>query len=149
MRELGRLGNLHRYEAVLAGTGAIAQGPGAVAAGQGGAAIGDFLHGPLTISTIINPPPPDPEAAEQERLLHRYLVRLRQQCNVLPLASLGGEEAAGDEVTLDKVYIALNTTTRACRSPSKNARNVLSIGAEDRPLTALEAATQDHRPTHR
>ena len=120
--ELARSATWHRYETTLSGSGAIAQGTGAVAAGQGGAAIGGDIHGDANINTVVNPSQPDLKVGEQERSLQRYLVRLRQECIVLPLASLGGDEATGDEVTLDKVYVALNTTT-VCRSLSKKARS--------------------------
>lgn len=48
-KELAALGNLKRYEAVLLGSGAIAQGPGAVAAGQGGVAVGGNVEGGIHI----------------------------------------------------------------------------------------------------
>ena len=145
--ELGRLGTLHRYEAVLSGSGAIAIGTDNVVAGQGGAAVRGDVHGNVEIHNVVNnPPPTDPKAAEQAKLLRRYLEHLRRQCNVLPLASLGGEEGTGDEVTLDKVYIALNTTTRVPLTESeKEDRRRLPGREEDRPLTALEAATQHPR----
>ncbi|MEZ4863742.1 MAG: hypothetical protein R3C14_20640 [Caldilineaceae bacterium] len=41
----------------------------------------------------------------------RYLQRLRNHCHALPLTAMGGDATAGDEVTLDKVYIDLDTTT--------------------------------------
>ncbi len=46
---------------------------------------------------------------EARQALQRYLLRLRQECRVLPLAALGGDEDVEEEVTLDQVYIALNT----------------------------------------
>ena len=48
-KELAALGNLKRYEAVLFGSGAIAQGPGAVAAGKGGVAVGGNVEGGIQI----------------------------------------------------------------------------------------------------
>lgn len=38
-----------------------------------------------------------------------YLEKLRRQCNALPLAALGGDET-DEEITLDKIYIDLDTT---------------------------------------
>ncbi len=46
---------------------------------------------------------------QAKEALHRYLIRLRQECRVLPLAALGGDEDLEEEVTLDQVYVALNT----------------------------------------
>ena len=54
-------------------------------------------------TTIINPPPIDP--AEAARL--RYLRGLREQCNYLPLAAMGGQEDVGKDITLNDVYIDL------------------------------------------
>jgi len=80
----------------------------------------------------------------------RYLTRLRRECSVLPLAALGGDEGGEDELTLDRVYIALDTTTRVPltdeEKQSKTRRRSAALRAggsdEDRALTALEAGAQ-------
>ncbi len=46
---------------------------------------------------------------EAQQALNRYLNRLRKECSILPLAALGGDEDVEEDVTLDQVYIALNT----------------------------------------
>jgi hypothetical protein len=95
--ELAELGNQQKYEVYLtqntsykaevSGSGAVAQG-GSVAAGQGGAAVGRDNYGGIHIT---NPPPPDPIRVQADMARERYLQRIQQQCNVLPLAPLGGE----------------------------------------------------------
>ena len=81
---------------------------------------------------------PDPrQAAAQQREQARvaYLKALRTTCQSLPLAAIGGEEdGSGVDVTLDHVYIDLDTTTPVKRK-EKDGR-----GEEEIPLGALEAA---------
>ncbi|RIK53552.1 MAG: hypothetical protein DCC57_08155 [Chloroflexi bacterium] len=88
----------------------------------------------------------------KSRHLERYLRTLRQRCHVLPLAAMGGDESAGDEVSLDQVYVALDTETRVPlteeeKAQRKEQRTAAVPGREtdDRPLTALEAATGARR----
>ncbi len=60
-------------------------------------------------------PAPSPIAQTREELVRarrRYLAQLRRMCNALPLAALGGEQSIDEDVTLDKVYVALDTNTR-------------------------------------
>jgi hypothetical protein len=54
----------------------------------------------------VHEAPPDPAAAARQTARAHYLERLQRRCLALPLAALGGED-----VTLDKVYIALDTKT--------------------------------------
>jgi formylglycine-generating enzyme required for sulfatase activity len=158
--ELAKLGNEQKYEiyltqntsykAEVSGSGAVAQG-GSVAAGQGGAAVGRDNYGGVHIT---NPPPPDPIQVQADKARERYLQRIQQQCNVLPLAPLGGEEGSGDEVTLEQIYVALDTQTRAPLTEEEKKKQERTRGSsfgsgregdESRPLSALEAATQHHR----
>ena len=89
---------------------------------------------------------PDPAQAAAERARERYLRRLQQQCNVLPL---GGDEGVGEELSLEKVYVALDTTTRMPlteeEKKARQARLILGEREDTRPLTALEAAVQAPR----
>ncbi len=122
--------------------GASAQGADAKAVGERGTLIeggvnGDFL-GPGA-QKIIHP---DPAQAAAERARERYLRRVQQQCNVLPLAAMGGDEGMGEELSLEKVYVALDTTTRTLLIKEEKKAH---YDREDRPLTALEAATQERR----
>ncbi len=122
--------------------GASAQGAGAKAVGAQGMLIEGSVNGDVlgpNAQKIVNP---DPEQAAAERARERYLRRLQQQCNVLPLAAMGGDEGVGEELSLEKVYVALDTTTRATLTKAEKKER---FGREDRPLTALEAATQERR----
>jgi len=100
-----------RYEALLEGSGAVAQGAGATAASERGIATQGNIKGHAVTGDgmTINP---DPVQSAAERARRRYLERVHQQCNVLPLAAMGGEEGVGEEVSLDQVYVDLDTKTR-------------------------------------
>ncbi|MGD2178679.1 MAG: SUMF1/EgtB/PvdO family nonheme iron enzyme, partial [Anaerolineae bacterium] len=140
--EMAHLGNLGRFEAVLIGSGAIAQGVGAKAAGEGGV-VADEIRGPVIIgdgSKIIY----DTEEARARQARVRYLKRLRQRCNVLPLAPLGGEEGLGEEITLEQVYVGLDTrgTVPLTEQEREQARPWTS---EERRLSALEVTTENRR----
>jgi len=99
---------------------------------------------------IIQPPDPADAAAQTAARFDRYLHTIIKRCYALPLAALGGESSAGDEeITLDKVYTALDTTTTvALTAEEKQARKErTAIGDPDerRVVPALEAATQTRR----
>ncbi|HOC22592.1 MAG TPA: hypothetical protein PKL16_13935, partial [Anaerolineae bacterium] len=113
--------------------GASAQGAGAKAVGAQGMLIEGSVNGDVlgpNAQKIVNP---DPEQAAAERARERYLRRLQQQCNVLPLAAMGGDEGVGEELSLEKIYVALDTTTRATLTKAEKKER---FGREDRPLTA-------------
>ena len=75
------------------GGGAVSRGDGD-ALGKQAAKVGGDVKGHLITgnNNVINP---DPIQAEAERAKIRYLKRLFQECNVLPLAVIGGEDAMG------------------------------------------------------
>ena len=138
--ELAKLGNGEKYVSYFINTG-------------GGANIG----GSLTMSggnfagrdLIVNPPLPDPALARAATARTRYLDGMHRRCNVLPLAPLGGEESAGDEVTLDQVYVDLDTQSRvkltaAEKEEAKKRPGRVSEDAE-RVVTVLEAAGRSRR----
>ena len=52
--------------------------------------------------------PPSPGALGDAR--RRYLRGLRKECQLLPLAALGGDEGLDETLTLEQVYIDLDTT---------------------------------------
>lgn len=71
----------------------------------------------------------DPETpaplADQQAALERYLRALRLACNALPLAALAddGDPHRRAELTLNRVYIALDTTTQVpVEDPAKDGR---------------------------
>ena len=133
-------------EASVAGSGGIAQGTGAVAAGREGVAVGGDLIMPGATKTVQQAEG-DPGEAVQEEAHRRYLLRLQAQCQALPLAALGGEEGADEDLTLDSVYIDLNTTTQIALAEEENKERgrVGPSGDEMRLLPALEAFTESTR----
>jgi hypothetical protein len=140
-----------RFEALLEGSGAVAQGERATTAGERGIAVqGDIEGHAVTGDGVTIHPDPAQSAAKRAR--RRYLERVHQQCNVLPLAAMGGEEGVGDEVSLDQVYVDLDTKTRVPLTEEEKAAREddvsMSMRGEDResrPLTALEAASEERR----
>jgi 3',5'-cyclic AMP phosphodiesterase CpdA len=101
--------------------------------------------------------------AETTRWKEAYLRRMVVSCNALQLATLGGKEGADQDITqditLDRVYIDLNTTTTVPLTEEEKRRRrteeemrgrragkLILGGVEDtRLLTALEAADQSPR----
>jgi formylglycine-generating enzyme required for sulfatase activity/cold shock CspA family protein/cellulose biosynthesis protein BcsQ len=76
---------------------------------------------------------------EVERARQRYLKRLIQQCNTLPLAAMGSEVNVGSEIVLDQVYVALDT--RSAKALTEEAQPWHS----ERPLSALEVTTDNRK----
>jgi formylglycine-generating enzyme required for sulfatase activity len=144
-------------QAELTGSGAIAQGKKAKAVGERGVMAkkvkGDVITGDhvrkISAGTYVERQEviqPDPAARRLEQLRSRYLTRLTQSCDVLPLADLGGDDETGDEVNLEDVYVALDTQTRVpITKAEKKKQGDPLYRAEERSLTALEAATQTPR----
>ncbi len=149
--ELARLGNLGRYDAVLIGSGAIAQGPGARAVGEGGVLVEGDVAGDVIApgaTKVVGPPPAAKQRADEAFV--RYLHNLRRLCNALPLAALAEEEGPHRraEITLNRVYIALNTTTQLPLAEEEQTRRRETFSAlrtEARPIPVLEAAVQESR----
>ena len=158
-KELAHLNSGLSYTATLTGSGAIAQGPGAKAVGAGGVLIEGSLNGDLNLrnvraqnyieNQVVNPLPPDPAAEKRQQAREAYLTRLRRHCQALPLAAMGGAEGVESEITLDKVYIELDTTT----AKEKRKENLgleayqqepeyFGVREDSPPLSALEAASQ-------
>ena len=98
---MARLGNLSRFHATLTGSGAIAQGTGAIALGAGARYTGGDYHHHEAPKLPPNTTP-DP--------LQQYLARLIADCNQLDsLAALSFDLEDTTQITLDQVYIDLNT----------------------------------------
>jgi formylglycine-generating enzyme required for sulfatase activity len=144
-QELAELGNLPRYEIYFS---QINTDGGAVVEGDVTVHNGNFV-GRDQVTNHNYAAPPDPSIARAADAEQAYLRRLFRRCNVLPLASLGGDESGGDEVTLSDVYVDLDTLTAVDINNVKKVvskPNLLNILNEKiRPLSALEAATQHHR----
>ncbi|NJP07727.1 MAG: NACHT domain-containing protein [Chloroflexaceae bacterium] len=93
-------------------------------------------------STHYHLSPPDPAATErqqaQQHALHRYLDYTCGQCNALALGQLDTSDAAHQRaLQLDRVYIALHTTTQIETGETDKRGQ-----RETRPLTALETLWQ-------
>jgi len=115
-RELKSLNSGIKYKAKVIGDGAIAQGDGAKAVGAGGIMVEGGVSGNgVTIgnhNTVVLNSAPDPkqiEADKNETLRRAYLERMRRHCQTLPLGVLGVEDGSGEEITLDQVYVDLDT----------------------------------------
>ena len=173
--ELARLGSGLHYEAHAAGESVIAQGPGATAVGKGGVSVGTVkgnliqegpnkreIHAEQYIehqhvgagsgsATAADAAAADEAAAKADRGRRRYLERLRRQCHALPLAALGGVENDDQDLTLDQVYIELDTETRIPDKAGKGKPDRRSVpdaprpDEQTRPLPALDAAGQTAR----
>jgi len=151
-QELQLLGNLPKFEALfrieemrqsVAVTGDLTVDEG----GQfvSGSVGGDVLGPGAT--KIVQASAAEQEQQRREQARRRYLEKLRRHCQALPLAALGGEEGTEEELTLDRVYIDLDTKTPVEIEAGKKKRSA-RIGdpeQETRPLSALEAATQFSR----
>ncbi|MFZ1553392.1 MAG: hypothetical protein WAV53_18520, partial [Anaerolineae bacterium] len=117
-RGLAAASLVQRLNATVTGPGAAAQGDHPVAAGALGVAVGGDVGRIVQVfiqQVNLTNPAAGADAQGQRGpakpdLRARYLERLRRQCAALPLAALGGDEGAEADLTLDHVYIALDTT---------------------------------------
>lgn len=150
--ELARLGNLDRFAATLAPGAALAYGKKSRAAAERAVIVdgdvGGSIHtGDTYIGTQIVSPAENTAVANLARARQRYLQRLLRHCNALPLAAMGGEEGVGEEVSLEQVYIALDTRTRIPLEDAEQGKTQPAFRQkqEERAVTALEAATQNRQ----
>ncbi|MDX9993272.1 MAG: NACHT domain-containing protein [Anaerolineales bacterium] len=160
--ELSQLKSGISYTAVVFGGGASAQGNGATAVGAGGVLINGGIQADRDVilggqTNHYHAPDPRELAREEEDKARRaYLEKLRRHCQVLPLAALGGEEGAEDELSLDNVYIDLDTTINIKKTDldelrsgkkhslpqailGKDAPDLLDHMGEQKDITALPA----------
>ena len=141
--ELAQLGNGEKYASYFIDTGG-----GAYVGGGATVTKGDFV-GRDKYEIHNHPAPPNPAQAAAATAYRRYLDATHRRCNVLPLAPLGGDESAGDEVTLDQVYVALDTQSRVkLTAKEKEARKKAGQSVQDdadRPVSVLEAAGRSRR----
>lgn len=85
------------------------------------------------------------EAEEAERA---YLLRMRREWQLLPLVVLGGERGPKEDVTLDDVYVELDTTHRVRIEGDEGDAVPGEMPGRDkntRPLSAREAAVAHER----
>lgn len=147
-RELKQINSGIKYEATLTGNGAIAQGDGAMAAGAGGILIGRDVNNATIMQgdnarkidagtyienqTVVE----SPEKEKKTKAREKYLNRLSRVCLSLPLVALGGGDGDESDITLDKIYIALNTTEERERKIAENIR--VRFDSKDELIPALE-----------
>lgn len=153
--ELKTLNSEIKYEATLTGDGAIAQGPNSNAVGAGGMYIGGdvsdaniqqgnqnrIIHAKIHIEKqIIESPKLEKE--KEAKAHEKYLNRLRRVCLSLPLVALGGVDGDESDITLDKIYIALNTTEEYEIKKFKEEINFKQIYEDKRLITALKSVAK-------
>ncbi len=147
-KELAQIKSGISYNATLTGSGAIAQGNGAMALGQGATYVG----GNYTVNNA--PDLRELEAEKRQKALEAYLSRLSRNCLSLPLNALGGEESSESDVTLDKVYIELDTTDflemvkEATPEEKRTSPGLLGlVRKREKPYSVLESASEHKRLT--
>ena len=143
-KELAQLKSGISYTATLAGSGAIAQGIGAKAVGAGGILVEGSVKGDVIASGGTKIIQPDPRELEKEKntiARQKYLQKLRRHCQALPLAALGGEESLND-ISLDDVYIDLNTTLKTGKDGIEKLRRNRKISDLNLAEQALTAAME-------
>lgn len=89
---------------------------------------------------------PDPRRLEKEKAADarkRYLEALKRKCLYLPLTTLGGTPGMEEDITLDKVYISLNTTTHMMTKEDENEQRRGSFTLDRGKLPALDAVRQN------
>ncbi len=107
---------------------------------------GDYVpEAPYETPTATEPESPSIPVGVLRR---RYLEKLSIVCNLLPLADIAksGDPQSDLRLTLDKIYIGLNTTTfidKQGKTIDKKDDHLHFGENETRPLTALEATTNE------
>ena len=145
-QEFSQLKNSNKYTATLMGDGAIAEGNEAISLGKNAILIQGNVSGNFIQTRVINVPKNDPEVGKRQKALETYLNRLQRVCLSLPLVAIGGDESADSDVTLDKVYVELNTTEIIkARLRETGDEYIGSKLANEIHLSALEAASQSPR----
>jgi len=148
-------------DANLDGDGAIAQGVGTKAVGRNGVLIEGSVQGEIELHHVqaqtyiekqfIETPETNQDVKKRRKALEAYLNRLSRACLSLPLATLGSENSTDQDVTLDKIYIELNTTgireprqetSRQGKKSDDFRENIRRRLIDDeKPITAIESAS--------
>ena len=107
----------------------------------------------ITHKHFAAPAPSEVDAYQNRQKIDLYLDKLINECQVLPMAPLGGDSTGDLEITLDQVYIALDTLTKRDWQSKTEKENYLkennipeyTSGYEQRPVATLEAAQKEER----
>ncbi len=102
-----------------------------------GTTIGFVTNYHEAAKSLPTPPPDDGPR-------RRYLDHLRHVCRLLPLAAAGAKDGDEEAVSLDDVYISLDTTTVEEADPTKRGKKT-DEGAERKPLSAMEVVAKYQR----
>jgi len=153
--ELAKIGSRISFIATLTGNGAIAQGPGAMAAGTGSIMVGGDVNNATIMQgdnarkidagtyvehqTVVE----SPEKERTETARRAYLERMRKHCQALPLAALGSDDGNGDEVTLDQVYIDLDTAIYIKKPDLEDLRNGKKVSLTEAALAKESPEIQE------
>ncbi len=102
--------------------------------------------GRITQTTKIYHATPAAKDDKAQKAFHLYLEKLRRHCNSLPLAALGGEDA-DEDITLDKVYIDLDTTQFKDMEHAGQGRRKKEFANEPEktPISVMEVAAETER----
>lgn len=111
---------------------------------------GDFVAGDKHEHYYHAPDPAETAAKQREAARRGYLKELRATCQALPLAAMGEDESTGADITLDQIYIDLDTTAKVKVEKGEQKRSgqadpFTRPGEGERPVTALEAAAGSPR----
>ncbi|NWF64610.1 MAG: SUMF1/EgtB/PvdO family nonheme iron enzyme [Chloroflexi bacterium] len=108
--------------------------------------------GPVTQTTYVYNNPPPAESDKAQKAFRAYLDNLRKFCNILPLATLSDDQEVMAEITLDKVYIDLDT--ESFREEPENAKpkkaqsemeRLLETEEKRQSIRVMEAAAETKR----
>lgn len=109
-RELAQLKSGISYQATVHGGGVVVQGSNSFAVGENGIGVNGNVQGDILAPGAVKIVNPDPLVTAEEKARRAYLIKLRRHCQAMALAALGGDDDTDDTLTLDDVYIDLDTT---------------------------------------
>jgi len=152
--ELAKIGSRVSFTATLTGSGAIAQGDGAMATGAGSIMVGGDVNNATIMqgdnarkieagTYIEHQTAESPEKEKTETARRAYLERMRKHCQALPLAALGSDDGNGDEVTLDQVYIDLDTAIYIKKTDLEDLRSGKKVSPTESALAKVSPELQE------
>lgn len=106
--------------------------------------------GQVTQTTTVynNPPQISLETEKTNKARNNYLKSLINFCNLLPLATLGDDKKMADVITLENVYINLDTDKfkEDEKADAGKDRNIeMEQGKEKTPISCMEAAIKENK----
>lgn len=109
--------------------------------------------GQVTETTYIFNNLPPSEADKAQKAFRAYLDNLRKFCNLLPLATLSEDKEVMAEITLDKVYIDLDTETfkeepedeKPKKRKQSDAERLFELAGKREAIRVIDAAVNTQR----